>query len=42
MNKSQYRLVFSRIRGMLIAVEETASSSGKASGGETIRAAGGG
>ncbi|WP_080402663.1 hemagglutinin repeat-containing protein [Burkholderia ubonensis] len=41
MNKNQYRLVFSRIRGMLIAVEETASSSGKASGGETVRAAGG-
>ncbi|WP_423380296.1 hemagglutinin repeat-containing protein [Burkholderia sp. LMG 32019] len=41
MNKNQYRLVFSRIRGMLIAVEETASSSGKVSGGETVRAAGG-
>ncbi|WP_081085138.1 hemagglutinin repeat-containing protein [Burkholderia territorii] len=40
MNKNQYRLVFSRIRGMLIAVEETASSSGKANGGETVRAAG--
>ncbi|CAG9241907.1 Filamentous hemagglutinin [Burkholderia diffusa] len=42
MNKNQYRLVFSRIRGMLIAVEETASSSGKANGGETVRAACGG
>ncbi|WP_085561807.1 hemagglutinin repeat-containing protein [Burkholderia pseudomallei] len=40
MNKNQYRLVFSRVRGMLIAVEETASSSGKASTGETARAAG--
>ncbi|WP_232434348.1 hemagglutinin repeat-containing protein [Burkholderia ubonensis] len=42
MNKNQYRLVFSRSRGMLIAVEETASSSGKANGGETVRAAGSG
>ncbi|WP_186263973.1 ESPR-type extended signal peptide-containing protein [Burkholderia gladioli] len=25
MNKNNYRLVFSRIRGMLIAVEETAN-----------------
>ncbi|WGS43226.1 hemagglutinin repeat-containing protein [Burkholderia sp. JSH-S8] len=41
MNKNKYRLVFSRVRGMLIAVEETASSSGKASVGETVRAAGG-
>ncbi|WP_155636223.1 filamentous hemagglutinin N-terminal domain-containing protein, partial [Burkholderia stagnalis] len=41
MNKNQYRLVFSRVRGMLIAVEETASSSGKANRGETVRAAGG-
>ncbi|WP_080492923.1 hemagglutinin repeat-containing protein [Burkholderia ubonensis] len=40
MNKNQYRLVFSRIRGMLIAVEETASASGKANGGETVRAGG--
>ncbi|WP_244137045.1 hemagglutinin repeat-containing protein [Burkholderia pyrrocinia] len=42
MNKNQYRLVFSRVRGMLIAVEETASSSGKASAGETARSAGSG
>ncbi|QVN18573.1 hemagglutinin repeat-containing protein [Burkholderia pyrrocinia] len=42
MNKNQYRLVFSRVRGMLIAVEETASSSGKASAGETARATGSG
>ncbi len=36
MNKNQYRLVFSRIRGMLIAVEETASSSGKACRAEAV------
>ncbi|WP_241019568.1 hemagglutinin repeat-containing protein [Burkholderia sp. Ac-20345] len=42
MNKNQYRLVFSRMRGMLIAVQETASSSGKASTGETARTAGSG
>ncbi|WP_334042071.1 hemagglutinin repeat-containing protein [Burkholderia ambifaria] len=42
MNKNQHRLVFSRVRGMLIAVEETASSSGKASRGETARTAGSG
>ncbi|WP_175950735.1 hemagglutinin repeat-containing protein [Burkholderia sp. BCC0405] len=35
MNKNQYRLVFSRMRGMLIAVEETASASGKAGRGES-------
>lgn len=34
MNKNNYRLVFSRVRGMLIAVEETATASGKAGGGE--------
>jgi len=39
MNKNQYRLVFSRVRGMLIAVEETASSLGKTSRGETVRVA---
>jgi len=37
MNQKTYRLVFSRFRGMLVAVEETATSAGKA--GET-RAAG--
>ncbi|WP_343655415.1 hemagglutinin repeat-containing protein [Paraburkholderia caribensis] len=37
MNQKTYRLVFSRLRGMLVAVEETATSAGKA--GET-RAAG--
>ncbi|MFG7306905.1 filamentous hemagglutinin N-terminal domain-containing protein, partial [Burkholderia pseudomallei] len=30
MNKNHYRLVFSRVRGMLVAVEETASASGNA------------
>ncbi|TCW83135.1 filamentous hemagglutinin [Burkholderia sp. SRS-46] len=34
MNKNNYRLVFSRVRAMLIAVEETASASGKAGRGE--------
>nr|WP_080439651.1 ESPR-type extended signal peptide-containing protein [Burkholderia ubonensis] len=34
MNQNNYRLVFSRVRGMLIAVEETATASGKAGGGE--------
>lgn len=34
MNKNQYRLVFSRVRGMLVAVEETASASGNAGRGE--------
>ncbi|QCP54395.1 hypothetical protein FAZ95_36270 [Trinickia violacea] len=29
MNKNTYRLVFSRLRGMLIAVEETAAGHGK-------------
>ncbi|CAJ2766210.1 hemagglutinin repeat-containing protein [Burkholderia pseudomallei] len=37
MNKNHYRLVFSRVHGMLVAVEETASSVGKASAGETRR-----
>ena len=35
MNKNYYRLVFSRVRGMLVAVEETASAAGKANTGET-------
>ncbi|WP_240687903.1 hemagglutinin repeat-containing protein [Burkholderia sp. SRS-25] len=34
MNKNHYRLVFSRVRGMLVAVEETASASGNAGRGE--------
>ncbi|WP_436408612.1 hemagglutinin repeat-containing protein [Burkholderia cenocepacia] len=34
MNKNQYRLVFSRVRGMLVAVEETAGASGNAGRGE--------
>ncbi len=37
MNKNHHRLVFSRVHGMLVAVEETASSVGKASAGETLR-----
>jgi len=39
MNQKTYRLVYSRLRGMLVAVEETATAAGKA--GET-RATGGG
>lgn len=38
MNKNNYRLVFSRIRGMLIAVEETANASGNAGRGEGVTA----
>ncbi|WP_321894080.1 ESPR domain-containing protein, partial [Paraburkholderia tropica] len=32
MNKTRYRLVFNRTRGMLVAVEETATGAGKKSG----------
>jgi filamentous hemagglutinin len=35
MNGRAYRLVFSRLRNMLIAVEETASGAGKTRQGET-------
>ena len=35
MNKRAYRLVFSRFRGMLVAVEETAAATGKKNQGET-------
>ncbi|MFM0288003.1 hemagglutinin repeat-containing protein [Paraburkholderia megapolitana] len=35
MNKKTYRLIFSRLRGMLVAVEETATGTGKANRGET-------
>ncbi|VWB41009.1 hemagglutinin repeat-containing protein [Burkholderia lata] len=42
MNKNQYRLVFSRVRGMLVAVEETANSAGKATQGETVCVSAGG
>src|ERR1700761_4948022 len=35
MNKRTYRLIFSRIRGMLVAVEETATGTGKANRGES-------
>ncbi len=37
MNKNAFRLVFSRLRGMLVAVEETAAGNGKAASGETTR-----
>ncbi|MGR8023362.1 hemagglutinin repeat-containing protein [Burkholderia cenocepacia] len=40
MNKNQYRLVFSRVRGMLVAVEETAHATGKVSKGEAVYTAG--
>lgn len=36
MNKNIYRLVFSKPRGMLVAVEESATAAGKTGGGETI------
>ncbi|WP_080433649.1 hemagglutinin repeat-containing protein [Burkholderia ubonensis] len=39
MNKNHYRLVFSRVHGMLVAVEETASAAGKAGTGEARRTA---
>jgi filamentous hemagglutinin len=32
MNRNNYRLVFSRLRGMLVAVEETATAAGKEAG----------
>ncbi|MFP3741212.1 ESPR-type extended signal peptide-containing protein, partial [Burkholderia sp. SIMBA_019] len=35
MNNRAYRLVFSRFRNMLVAVEETASGAGKTRQGET-------
>lgn len=35
MNAQTYRLIFSRLRGMLVAVEETAAGTGKANQGET-------
>ncbi|KVK81338.1 hypothetical protein WS90_16250 [Burkholderia cepacia] len=34
MNQKTYRLVYSRLRGMVVAVEETATASGKAASGE--------
>ncbi|WP_322011754.1 hemagglutinin repeat-containing protein [Paraburkholderia sp. J12] len=40
MNNRMYRLVFSRVRGMLVAVEETAAGTGKAGQGETSAAGG--
>jgi filamentous hemagglutinin len=35
MNKKAYRLVFSRLRGMVVAVQETASAAGKTHAGES-------
>jgi filamentous hemagglutinin len=35
MNKQTCRLVYSRLRGMAVAVEETATAAGKSAGGET-------
>ncbi|WP_207005762.1 two-partner secretion domain-containing protein, partial [Trinickia mobilis] len=35
MNKKAYRLVYSRFRGRVVAVAETASAAGKSAGGET-------
>src|ERR1700712_2409157 len=37
MNKNNYRLVFSRRRNMLVAVEETATATGKESGQTSVR-----
>ncbi|MGZ2749952.1 ESPR-type extended signal peptide-containing protein [Burkholderia stagnalis] len=41
MNKNEYRLVFSHVRGMLVAGEETASALGKAGRGESSCSAAG-
>ncbi len=35
MNNKTYRLVYSRLRGMVVAVGETATAAGKSAGGET-------
>ncbi|MDR0244135.1 MAG: hemagglutinin repeat-containing protein [Burkholderia sp.] len=35
MNKKTYRLVYSRLRGMVVAVEETAAATGKTESGES-------
>ncbi|CAE6789379.1 hemagglutinin repeat-containing protein [Paraburkholderia domus] len=37
MNRKTYRLVYSRLRGMLVAVEETATAIGKQAGQTTVR-----
>ncbi|MGU7778532.1 ESPR domain-containing protein, partial [Burkholderia sp. PU8-34] len=34
MNNKTYRLVYSRLRGMVVAVEETATAAGKTASGE--------
>lgn len=39
MNKNNYRLVFNRVRGMLIAVEETANASGRGDRWEPVAVA---
>jgi filamentous hemagglutinin len=39
MNRKTYRLVYSRLRGMLVAVEETATATGKEAGQTTARTA---
>ncbi|MFM0162341.1 hemagglutinin repeat-containing protein [Paraburkholderia sediminicola] len=36
MNRKTYRLVYSRLRGMLVAVEETATATGKKAGETTV------
>ncbi|CAB3642260.1 ESPR domain-containing protein [Paraburkholderia rhynchosiae] len=36
MNRKTYRLVYSRLRGMLVAVGETATATGKAAGQTTV------
>ena len=35
MNSKAYRLVYSRLRGMVVAVEETATAAGQCAGGES-------
>ena len=37
MNRKTYRLVYSRLRGMLVAVEESATAAGKEAGQTTVR-----
>ncbi|WP_410838405.1 ESPR domain-containing protein, partial [Paraburkholderia sp. SIMBA_030] len=36
MNRKTYRLVYNRLRGMLIAVAETASTTGRNNGETTV------
>ncbi|MGN4195131.1 ESPR-type extended signal peptide-containing protein, partial [Burkholderia gladioli] len=37
MNKNAHRLVYSRLRGMVVAVAETATAEGKSASGEARR-----